>query len=98
MAGKSKNTFTREVEVVDAKGAEEYFYKLSNIRGDTADFEYTGSIQIAAAQYNALFDNIAKTTGYAQEATGYKIEKKGTVRKEDDKWVVKEPLILHFTR
>ena len=93
LKGKSNATFSLVNESPDGS-----FYKLSNVKDNVGEFEYIGTLENAAAQFNAIFDNVAKVNGSAFRASGYKIIQKGIVEKLNDKWIVKQPVIIEFTR
>ena len=85
LKGKSGNTFSNISDTPDGS-----FFKLVNEKDGTAEFEYCGSIADARSQFNAIFDNICRTEGSAQNAKTLKTAKRGKVKFADGKWVVTE--------
>jgi hypothetical protein len=91
LKGKSGHAFSNTSDIPDGS-----FFKLTNEKDGTAEFEYCGTIEDARSQFNAIFDNVSDTEGSAQNAKIVKTVKRGKIKFVDEKWEVTEKTKIKF--
>lgn len=92
LSGKWRGAFSLISETPEGS-----FYKIvnENEKDGTAEFEYCGTIGNARNQFNAIFDHVCDTEGDVQNADSFKTER-GTLKFEDDKWIVQNKAKIKF--
>jgi len=91
LKGKSGKTFSRVEDSLEGAN-----WRMINIKGETAQFDFCGTIETARSNYNAIFDNVSETTGDVQNARKVETTVKGTIKLMDNKWEVTIPAKIKF--
>ena len=72
------------------------YFKMFDIKDDSAKFEFVGDVKKAIANKDAVFDNTCETSGTSRNAKNIKTEEAGELKLQNGKWQVTKKAKIKF--